>query len=324
MPPTNNPLVSIVICCYNRAHLLPPTMASVFSQRYVPVEIIVFDDGSTDGTPELMAQYKDRIRYFRQENQGISVARTNACKLARGEYIAFLDDDDLMPPDRIDVLYAALQRNPTAIYAVGDWELINERGFPTGARWTPGTGLDCRNGHVMVDDGYGAVLWPKLPVAPHTTLFRRADGERIGWFDPQFRYASEDKDFYARLALLGPVVYVPRVVSYYRRGHQSLTANAIRTEYGSLLLFRKHLRSLGPGSEHLRQRLKWRILIALKRIAQCRSMGVPLPEMVPVDYLKFWLPELDLAMRVRYRWYAWGKLPVRRLLRRTGTSAYTF
>jgi glycosyltransferase involved in cell wall biosynthesis len=311
----DKPLVSIIICCYNRAHLLPETIASALSQNYSPVEIIVFDDGSTDGTAAMMKDYGGHIKYFRQENQGIAVARTQACKLAQGEYIAFLDDDDRISTDRIDLLYAALQRFPAAVFATGDWEIIDDLGNLTGRKSSFGQYLDEARNPQLVEESYEAVLWPKIPVAPHTTLFRRVDGEGIGWFDPQFRYASEDKDFFARLAQLGPVVYVPKVVSYYRRGHESLTANSIRTEYGSLFLYRKHLRSLGAEYGLLRDRLEARILIALQRIALYRSRGMGLPHMVPSNYLDAWLPEISLARRVKYHWYSQIKLPVRRILR---------
>ena len=102
-----NPLVSIVICCYNRAHLLSQTMESVFAQQYQPVEIVVVDDGSTDHTPELIESYGERVRYYWHENKGTSFTRTRGCQLAKGEFIAFQDDDDLMVPDLISNLYEA-------------------------------------------------------------------------------------------------------------------------------------------------------------------------------------------------------------------------
>lgn len=312
----DKPLVSIVICCHNRAHLLPMTLASALAQNYGPAEIIVFDDGSTDETPRLMEKYKEHISYYRQENQGIAAARTHACDRANGEYIAFLDDDDLMPPGRIEVLYQALQQHTSAVYAAGDWMVIDEGGNLTGRRWLPEHTLSRDDKPILVKKSYEAVLWPRLPIAPHTTLFRKVDGERIGWFDPQFRYASEDKDFFARLARLGPIVYVPKVVSYYRRGHGSMTANTIRTEYGSLFLFHKHMQSLDSSQEILRSRLEWRILTALKRITLYRNQGVELPAGVPDNYLDTWLSELKPGNRLRYHWYASIKLPLRQLIRR--------
>jgi glycosyltransferase involved in cell wall biosynthesis len=157
MTNTDKPLISILVCCYNRAQILPETMESVFAQEYHPVEIIVLDDGSTDDTAELMESYGDKIRYFKQENQGIAVTRTNACRLAKGEYIAFQDDDDIMPPDRIDTLYKALSRYPDAVFAVGDWAEIDGDGKLTGRRFLPenSTGTD---DPVLINNGYETVL----------------------------------------------------------------------------------------------------------------------------------------------------------------------
>ena len=308
------PLISILVCTYNRAAVVGETMASIFAQRYGPVEIVVVDDGSTDATPQLMAGYGERIRYHRQPNQGIAAARTQACRLATGDYIAFQDDDDPMPPDRLTTLYDALCQHPSAILAVGDWVAIDERGAPTGQRWLPSTGAD-ESVSRLVQNGHEAVLWPTLPVAPHTTLFRRADGQRIGWFDPDFRYASEDKDFFARLAQLGPVVYTPKIVSYYRRGQTSLTQHSLRTEYGSMLLFRKHLQLLAPHQRAFARRLQLRIRLALERMALEQQNGSALPDHVSANYPHEWLSLLSATDRVHYLWYTRLRAPLRRLLR---------
>lgn len=86
-----------------------------------------------------MKSYGDRIRYFWQENQGIAATRTAACRLARGEFIAFQDDDDLMPPDRIVHLYKGLRKYPSAVFATGDYAIIDAEGNLTGKRWLPGS-----------------------------------------------------------------------------------------------------------------------------------------------------------------------------------------
>ncbi len=251
-------------------------------------------------------------------NEGIAAARTAACQLARGEFIAFQDDDDLMPADRITTLHDALRRFPSAIYAVGDMATIDEQGQLTGNRWLPEQ--PGRKTH-LVEDAYAAVLWPTLPVLPHTTLFRHRDGERIGWFDPTFRYAAEDKDFFARLARLGPVAYVPEVVSLVRRGHTSLTRNSMRTEYWAMHLYRKHLQELESGASQavlLKRRLQWRIALSLERIAAHLGAGIELPDYIPADYLRQWLPLTTPRDRARYRWRTWVRQPIRRLIRGPG------
>lgn len=314
MPNIDNPLVSIVVCCYNRAHLLPETMESVFAQNYQPVEIVVLDDGSTDNTSDLMKSYGGKIRYVKQENQGIAITRTNACRLAKGEYIVFQDDDDIMPPDRITALYEALSRYPDAVFAVGDWAEIDTNGKLTGKRFLPESSTKT-GGPILINNGYEAVLWPKVPAAPHTILFRKADGEKIGWFDIQYKYSSEDKDFFARIGQLGPIVYVPKIVSYYRRGHVSLTSNRIVAPYRKLIFLKNHMEFIKNSNNELFERLQLRILMELKKISRLKSYGMKLPDSVSSSYLTNGLASLSFIGRIQYWWYSSIKLRIRKLIK---------
>ncbi len=293
------PLVSIVICSYNRAHLLPKTMESVFAQNYQPVEIVVLDDGSTDNTSDLMKSYGDKIRYFKQKNTGIAITRTNACRLAKGEFIAFQDDDDIMPPDRITILYEALSQYPDAVFAVGDLAVIDTNGKLTGKRFLPESGTESDE-PILINNGYEAVLWPKVPASPLTTLFRKADGEKIGWFDIQYKYASEDKDFFARLCRLGSIVYVPKIVSYIRRGHTSLRSNKIVAPYRKLIFLENQVKIIKNNNDELFKRLQLRILMELKKISRLKSFGVKLPDSVPSSYLTNSLASLSFIGRIQY------------------------
>lgn len=287
-------------------------MGSVFAQVYKPVEIIVLDDGSTDGTGEFMRQFGDRVRYQWQEQQGSAAARNAACRIAKGEYIAFLDDDDLMVPDRIDVLYKALQSYPSAVFATAGYEFMDEKGVPTGRRYLP-TPPEEEGASLLVENAYKAVIWPTIPAMPITTLFHRADGERIGWFDADFRYASSDKDFYARLARLGPMVYVRKIVGYVRRGHTSIWSNE-RAIFSRLQLLNKHIGLLTDGDEELRRRLRWRILQALRRIASYRRQGLELSDPNGARHAMNAWKLLGPKERIAYYWYASIKLPIRNLL----------
>lgn len=310
----SNPLISIVVCCHNRCHYLEQTLDTIFAQDYEPVEIVVLDDGSTDHTAELMQGYKDKARYFYQENQGAAIARTNACKLAKGEFIAFQDDDDLMPPDRISALLEALQQYPSAVLAFGDWQEIDEAGKDTGihSQFKIQTNND---EPVCIQDGYKATLWPEVTPLPHTSLFRKRDGERIGWFDTRFFCAIEDTDFFARLGNLGSIVYVPKITSFYRRGHQSLCANDILLTYNRLMLFEKHLRTLTSCEHQMRKRLRFRMLNDLKHLEFLRTQGIDLPSRVPSNYQKFSLSALTSADKIRFHWYSRIRLPIRNLVK---------
>ena len=311
----NKPLVSILICCHNRGHLLPQTMESVFAQEYKPVEIVVLDDGSTDNTPELMASFGDRVRYYWQENQGVAAARTAACRLAKGEYIAFQDDDDLMPPKRIILLYEALCQHPKASFAMGDWACIDREGNFTGERSNFKIKLGAKDNETfLIEDGYKAVLWPLVSPVPHTTLFRKADGERIGWFDTRFFHSCEDTDFFARCGQLGPIEYVPEIVSYYRQISGSLCKNNVLVEYSKLLLFEKHLKTLTAERKDLQEQLKLRLLSALNRIEFLKSQGKDELTSICKDYMKRGLAQLDIKGRFSHMFFKSIKLPIRNML----------
>lgn len=311
-----SPLVSIVICCHNRRHYLEETLQSVFAQSYPTVEVIVMDDGSTDGTPELMKKYQGCVRYFRQETQGIAAARTHASRLALGEYIAYQDDDDLMPPNRIVTLLHALETFPEAVFATGDFALIDADSKLTGHRWMPG-GLDERDPPVLLEDGQQAVLWPTVPAVPHTTLFRRELGERIDWFDPEFKYACSDADFLARLGELGPVAYVREVVSYYRRGHAALWADDLRTSCSRVQLWEKHIERVRGGKPDLHERLQERLLnvvVRLERWRRTANGNAAYGEFDLDDYVRRGLARLSGRQRLTYQFQTRVKLPFRDLV----------
>lgn len=310
----DKPLISIVICCHNRLAYLPQTLESVFAQTYEPVEIVVLDDGSTDGTAEFMRQFGDTVRYQWQRQHGSAAARNAACRIAKGEYIAFLDDDDLMVPDRISLLFDALRTHPSAVFATAGHELMDEKGNPTGQRYLPAPPEE-EGASLLVKDAYKAVIWPLIPAMPITTLFRRADGERIGWFDANFRYASSDKDFYARLARLGPMVYVRKVVGYVRRGHSSIWSNE-RAIFSRLQLLNKHISLLNDDEHELHKRLRWRIVQVLRKIAEYRATGLNVSDAEACRHVDEAWANLHWLDRVKYYRYL-PKLKIRKMLNKT-------
>ena len=107
-----NPLISVIICVYNGEQYLNESIGSVLQQTYSPLELIVIDDGSTDGSAEIIQQYGSRVRYHFQENQGIGPARNTGVALAKGNYLAFLDADDLFTPERLALQMAAFAADP--------------------------------------------------------------------------------------------------------------------------------------------------------------------------------------------------------------------
>ena len=99
---------------YQRREWVCRAVRSVFAQRYTDWELIVVDDGSTDGTEEALQAFGPRLRYLWQENRGVSAARNAGLRLARGEIVAFLDSDDTWLPDHLETVVAMLEREPEA------------------------------------------------------------------------------------------------------------------------------------------------------------------------------------------------------------------
>jgi glycosyltransferase involved in cell wall biosynthesis len=120
------PLVSIVIANYNYARYLAETIESVLAQTYSPIEIILIDDGSTDDSVEIARRYP--ITVLAQQNQGVSTARNNGAQYAQGEYVLFLDSDDLLFPDAVEALKARLEVEGARVgFAYGQLQYFGEK-----------------------------------------------------------------------------------------------------------------------------------------------------------------------------------------------------
>ena len=107
-----NPAVSVVVPLYNKRDQIASTIKSVLQQSFQDFEIIVVDDGSSDGSDEMIADFLDKIRYVRQSNAGPSAARNKGIEMAKGEYVAFLDADDEWKPGKLQHQMDFLLANP--------------------------------------------------------------------------------------------------------------------------------------------------------------------------------------------------------------------
>lgn len=200
------PLVSVVVATFNGSRWVARTLDSILAQSWAPLEVLVCDDGSTDDTPDVLARYADRVTVLRQENAGVSAARNHGARHARGQWIAFLDHDDLWDADMLERQLAAVAGRPGAGLVFGDSLLIDADGRVLGRR---GRYLDYRDGHVLTELLHGNFIPIETAVLP-TRVFRE-----LGGFDEDLRYL-EDYDLYLRLAARHPVVFQPRPVARYR------------------------------------------------------------------------------------------------------------
>ena len=210
MPQAWQPSVSVVIPTFNSAATLPDAIASVRSQRWSDLEIIVVDDGSTDDTGRVLEELAGPdLRVIRQENAGPAAARNTGIDAARGVWIAFLDADDLWLPGKLCDQFDELDRCPAASFSYSDVLLR----FPDGSH----SELKCRRLELPL---LLELIWGNL-FCTATVLVRRDCFETVGFFDTSLR-TGEDWDMWLRLAACYEVAYLPRPLTLYRRSPQSV------------------------------------------------------------------------------------------------------
>jgi len=211
----DNPLVSVIIPVYNGEQYLAKTIDSVLAQTYRPFEIIVLDDGSIDNSAEIAQSYKE-VRYIYQSNQGVPVARNAGISAARGEFIAFLDQDDMWDSNKLAVQMEHLVKNPKLGYVIGKQRLFLEPGveMPSWLREK-----------LLREDQMGYL--------PSALLVRVSVFEQTGGFDPDHQTASDVEWFFKAKDMGIPMAVIPEALVY-RRIHsdnQSSQVNALHSEY---------------------------------------------------------------------------------------------
>lgn len=200
--------VAVVIPTFDRAHLLPRALASVLSQSRPPREVWVVDDGSTDGTAELIRRDFPRASYLAQDNRGVSAARNRGLASSSAPWIAFLDSDDAWKPEKLERQLDALAAAPELRICHSDEIWI--RG---GRRVNPG------RRHAKAGGWMFHHCLPLCAISPSSALIHRSVFEEIGGFDEDLP-ACEDYDLWLRITSRMPVLLVdePLVVKY--GGHE--------------------------------------------------------------------------------------------------------
>lgn len=234
-----NPKVSIVIPTYDRATKVQRAIESVLAQTMTDLEIIVVDDGSSDGTGQVLAaKFGDRIRYYVQSNQGVSVARNRGVEAACGEWIAFLDSDDLWEKDKLHSQFEALERfSPECGACYTDTQLFNYPETRTLFQLAKknyahqGTmGINREVLRLLVRPGGAGMVVHLSSLLARRDLIRRAGG-----FDPKLLY-SQDSEFMFRLATQTSFCFVNRPLVWFDRSpvetrHVGVSANWDKIEF---------------------------------------------------------------------------------------------
>jgi len=217
--PSNVPLVSVVIPMYQAEAWILETLASVAAQTYPRVETVVVDDGSTDEGVDLVIRYQElkphAVQLIRTENHGVSDARNTGILASTGDYVAFLDADDLWHPRKLASQVACLEDREVVACVCGYELFADTTRRPIGV-------VQFRNGAAALTkwlalEGNGLLL-------PSTALVRRTAVNDLRGFDPEFS-VSADLDFALRLEKLGPVIALSEVLVRYRVHHAQMHRN---------------------------------------------------------------------------------------------------
>jgi glycosyltransferase involved in cell wall biosynthesis len=223
----NSPLVTVVIPCYKQAHFLGEAIESVLSQSYPRFEIIVVDDGSTDDTSEVASRY-GQVRLIRQGNRGLAEARNRGMAEAKGEHIVFLDADDRLLPEALEVGVRELEARPQCALVAGYHRPIELDGSPLGEEpQLAGTLRRPRPPRHIGGDIYLNILSRKYHIMPGTVMYRRFVFDSVGRFDPGLK-ASEDYDLYFRISRRFPVYCHDTVVLENRKHSANMTRDHYR------------------------------------------------------------------------------------------------
>ena len=209
----SSPSITAVLTVYNGEAYVAETLSSILSQTSPPDEIVVVDDGSTDGTQLELAPFRSAIRIVRQANRGHPGGYNRAFAEARGDYVARCDADDIWEPDKLERQSAALIAHPEIDIAAGAaWVFGRTEGLLVGPglfALPPGEG-------VLENQAFARDLYRSNMLCASSTLIRRRLFERIGPFTE--RLACEDYDFWLRAAGANAVFfYDPQIVVRYRR-----------------------------------------------------------------------------------------------------------
>lgn len=213
-----NPQISVVIPVYNREQTIGRAIDSVLAQELCPEEVIVIDDGSTDGTPEILNSYHHKIQVIRQENMGVSAARNRGVEHAGEKWIAFLDSDDEWMPDKLQKQMSYIEQHP-------DTRILQteERWIRNNMRVNQGKKYSKKSGNIFKS------CLKTCIVGPSTVICERSLLNEMGGFDENLP-VCEDYDLWIRIAARHPIPLLSEALTIKYGGHPdqlSLTTPAM-------------------------------------------------------------------------------------------------
>lgn len=235
----NSPKVSVIISAYNQGKYLEDALNSVLNQTFTDWECIIANDGSTDNTEQIAKKYvksDNRFKYIYQENKGLSGARNTGIRDSVGEYFQFLDADDLILPEKLQLQVDFLENNPKfdVIYSDFRWfKFFSKNKYLPSEKRLPGAILD------------RLILEECMPI--HSFLLRKRCIEKAGLFDESLE-CYEDRDFWVRIAYSGFKFYsMDKILALYRVHDANMSRDTLRQAKGKVAFIKKVKNYISSG-----------------------------------------------------------------------------
>jgi glycosyltransferase involved in cell wall biosynthesis len=197
------PLVTCIIPAFNGERYIESAIESVLNQTFKNIEIIIIDDGSTDNTPNLIEKFNGKIRYIRQSNSGSAVARNLGISKASGDFIGFLDSDDMWDKNKILFQLECFENNPGIEACLCNIKILNEK----------------EKG--ILDDQYVIVT----PYTVCSILIKTETVKKVGYFNVNLKF-GEDTDWFMRIRKLDIPVKILKDTLVYARLHKDNLTNS--------------------------------------------------------------------------------------------------
>lgn len=256
-----SPRVSIVIPAFNCSRYIETSLHSVLGQDFESYEIVIVDDGSTDGTSEtlrsLQHAHPDKIRLFHQANSGSAVARNRGISEARGDLIAFIDSDDIWLPLKLSAQVRYLDGHPDVDLVCSGWAELHANDDSKSLADRFQTDGDFETVDTNSSGWLYISLLTECIVWTSTVVMRKSLSERIGGFDPEFRQ-GQDYDYWLRASRETKITKLASVMALYRIRNGSVTRSVHAKNYQYQVLSK----SLRQWGRHCRtgRRLPWATL----------------------------------------------------------------
>ncbi|MBW4651841.1 MAG: glycosyltransferase [Kaiparowitsia implicata GSE-PSE-MK54-09C] len=237
------PKVSVIIPAYNAMRYLPATVDSVLNQTFKDFEMLIIDDGSSDEIRQWTSYLLDpRAQLISQQNQGLPGARNTGIMHAKGEYIAFLDADDLWEPTKLEKQVCRFEQYPDVGLVHAWMEFIDENGKPTG--------------RIMRSDANGnawKLLAERNVIACPSVMVRKSCFDITGMFDRSLR-SVEDWDMWIRIAAKFPIALIAEPLAYYRQTPGSMSKNCAVMEQSFYAVIEKTFQDVPEELRYLKDR----------------------------------------------------------------------